>query len=215
MPDTASAAKVIYGNIQHRIISTITRDNEQDADTAALGEFHNREVAEFENEQSATTRKLSKIQRTAAAAGIPIPRNVRNPDRVQEGLDREREIMERLARRQQPGAPAPAADAMPSPLDGAADATAAPGSLVEIDGQKTYMLDSSAAAVANPTPANYWALWKRVETLRPHPDRHALTQKTIGHHPKPQDMTGAELQKMIDVFTAVLRDGRQPAPKAT
>ena len=35
------AAKVIYGAIRHPIISTITRDNEQDPDTAALGEFHN------------------------------------------------------------------------------------------------------------------------------------------------------------------------------
>ena len=108
------AAKVIYGAIRHPIISTITRDNEQDPDTAALGEFHNREVAEFETEQTAATRKLRKVRLTAAAAGIPIPRNIRNPDRVQEGVDREREIMARLAGRGQSSLAAAAADEIPS-----------------------------------------------------------------------------------------------------
>jgi hypothetical protein len=96
------AAKVIYGNIRHPAISTITRDNEQDAATAALGDFDNREVAAFESEQSATTRKLRKIQRTAAVTGIPVPRNIRNPDRVQQDMEEEQKILERYSRRQQP-----------------------------------------------------------------------------------------------------------------
>jgi hypothetical protein len=205
------AAKVIYGGIRHPIISTITRDTEQDADTAALGEFHNRELAEFETERDASTRKLRKIQRTAAAAGIAAPRNVRNPDRVQEGLEREREIMQRLARRGS-AAPALAADEIAGSFDSETDPRPAPGSLVEIDGRKTYILDAAPAAA--PRPAMYWAFWKKVEQLPAHPDRHALTQKAIGHHPKPQDMTPAELQKMIDVFSAVLRDSaKQPAPQ--
>ncbi len=182
------AAKVIYGGIRHPVISTIARDNEQDADSAALGEFQNREMAAFETEQSADTRKLRKIQRTAAAAGIATPRNIRNPDRVQEGLDREREIMERLARKRKPFAPARST-----------------GGLVEIDCQKTYVLDAAAAPAANPTPAKYWALWKQIEQFQPASFRNALTQKAIGHHPKPQDMTPAELQKMIEIFTSILR----------
>jgi len=206
------AAKVIYGKIRHPVISTITRDNEPDAETAALGEFDNREVAAFETEQNATTRKLRKIQRTAAAAGIATPRNVRNPDRVQEGLDREREIMERLKNRQQSSAPAPAAANIRSRLESDMDGPAAPGNLVEIDGRKTYILDDAPAAA--PTPAKYWALWKQIEQRQPGLSRHALTHKAIGHHPKPQDMTAPELQKMIDVFTAVLRDASQPTPQA-
>jgi hypothetical protein len=207
------AAKEIYGNIPHPVISTITRDNEQDRATTDLGDFHNRAVAEFETEQTTATRKLRKVQRTAAGAGIAIPRNIRNPDRVQEGLDRERTIMDRLARRQQTSPAAPAPAAADSPFEGEMDATAAPGSLVEIDGQKTYILD--AAPAAKPTPAKYWALWTQVEKLKPHPDRHALTQKAIGHHPKPQEMSPADLQKMIDVFTAILRDAKQPALQST
>jgi hypothetical protein len=223
------AAKVIYGAIRHPLISTIIRDNEQDPETAALGEFHNRELADFETEQSATTRKLRKVQRTAAAAGIAAPRNIRNPDRVQEGLDREREIMERIACIQQPAAPAscsveplaqagriPALAPAPCSVEPLAqdDSPPAPGSLVIIEGQKTYILDaSSAAGAAASTPAKYWALWKQVERCKPGLSRHALTQKAIGHHPKPQDMTSAELQKMIDVFTAILRDAKQPAPQ--
>jgi hypothetical protein len=91
---------------------------------------------------------------------------------------------------------------------------------METDGQKTYILDSAPAVL--PTPGKYWALWQRVEQCQPGLNRHALTQKAIGDHPKPQDMTGAELQKMIDVFSAILRqsaqsqagadDANQPAP---
>jgi hypothetical protein len=95
------AAKVIYGNIRHPFITTITRDNEQDPAAAELGEFHNRQIEQHETEQAAATRKLRKIQRTAAAAGIAVPQDIRNLEHVQQGLDLQKEVLERIALRQQ------------------------------------------------------------------------------------------------------------------
>ena len=81
------AAITIYGNIHRPSAHTITRDNDVSEETMELGRFVNLEAEQFQEEQSATTRKLRKISRDATALGLSIPRNVRNPDRVQEGID--------------------------------------------------------------------------------------------------------------------------------
>jgi len=52
-----------------------------------------------------------------------------------------------------------------------------------------------------------------VEKVRPGLSRHALTEKALGCHPKPHNMTPAQLVKMTDVFTAIIRDSKQAAIK--
>jgi hypothetical protein len=56
-------------------------------------------------------------------------------------------------------------------------------------------------------------LWAQVEKIKgASPSlRHALTQKNIGCHPLPNQMTPEQLGKMISVFSAVLRDSAKPA----
>lgn len=95
------AAKVIYGNIQHPTVASITRDNDASEPAKELGRFVDQEAEAFQAEQSATTRKLRKIQTTAAAAGIALPGRVKNPDRVLQGLELQAQNMARRAARQQ------------------------------------------------------------------------------------------------------------------
>jgi hypothetical protein len=90
-----------YDEIVHTDLRYIVRDNSINDADRALGRQHNAAVSQHRHAAADATRKLRKIQRTVAAAGVAMPRNIRNPDRVQEGLDREREIMERLARRRE------------------------------------------------------------------------------------------------------------------
>jgi hypothetical protein len=75
---------------------------------------------------------------------------------------------------------------------------------------KTYILQPAPGAKA--TAAVYWALWGKVDKIKPGISRHALTQKALGCHPKPQDMAPAQLAKMIEVFSAIIRDAKAPAP---
>lgn len=95
-------AKAIYGSIQHRVISTITRDDEHDSATKELGEFHNAEVRKYEEEQSSGSRKLGEIQKAAAVGSVTVGADVRNPDRVLTGIEKEKEFRERIARKSQP-----------------------------------------------------------------------------------------------------------------
>lgn len=83
--------------VTQRMIATVQRDANPDSPHTALGEFHNAQVAAHTAEKSERTRKLRKIQTAAAVAGAAFTGPVRNPDRVLEGLDRERAIRERLA----------------------------------------------------------------------------------------------------------------------
>ncbi|HEX3988393.1 MAG TPA: hypothetical protein VHZ30_03110 [Verrucomicrobiae bacterium] len=71
---------------------------------------------------------------------------------------------------------------------------------------KVYILDPSPGA--KPSASLYWALWAKVEKIKPGVGRHALTQKIIGCHPKPQEMTPDQLSKMIGVFSAIIRDAK-------
>lgn len=94
------AAKAIYGNIPDPVISTITRDNEQPKESLELGRFHNEQEKLVKAEQTIKTRKLRELQTNCVSRGIPIPQWVKNPDRVLEGIRREQEIRERIARKQ-------------------------------------------------------------------------------------------------------------------
>jgi len=100
------AAKTIYGNIQHPTIASIARDASASEPAKELGRFVNQEAETFQAEQSATTRKLRKIQLTAAAAGIAIPGRIKNPERVMQGLELEAKARARRANRAEASAKA-------------------------------------------------------------------------------------------------------------
>ena len=94
-----------YDNIPHAERSSIVREDSVAPIDRELGEQHNAAVAEYREAQSATTRKLRKISRDATALGLSIPRNVRNPDRVQKGTDLIADGLARLERREQQSGP--------------------------------------------------------------------------------------------------------------
>jgi hypothetical protein len=75
------------------------------------------------------------------------------------------------------------------------------------NGKKTYVLNSPPQQ--KPTLGEYWKLWKVVETTRPGINRHALTSKALGCHPKVTEMSEAQLAKMISVFSAIVRDSKK------
>jgi hypothetical protein len=75
--------------------------------------------------------------------------------------------------------------------------------------KKNYILNSPPSAA--PSIKAYFALWARVEkATKCDPNfRHALTQKHLGGHPRPRDMTPEQLAKMMAVFSAILRDAKK------
>jgi hypothetical protein len=76
------------------------------------------------------------------------------------------------------------------------------------DGSKTFQIEPTSSPKQN--VGQYWALWNQITKRKPTADAHglrfALTRKALGRIVKPQEMTAAELAKMIHVFTSVLRD---------
>jgi hypothetical protein len=74
-----------------------------------------------------------------------------------------------------------------------------------ITGKKEYALKTAPPPV---TTGQFWALWKKAETIKPGINRHALTQKALGYHPKVNEMSQAELAKMVSVFSAIIRDSK-------
>jgi len=185
------AARAIYGAIPHKIIATITRDDSVSEADAALGRFHNAETEQFQRDSAATTRKLRKLQ--IALAGRPLlgDPNIRNPERRLQGYEMEDAFWTEQAESTAQDIPAPAADSSQA-------------------GQKIYTLHAPAAPTpAGPSVGQYWRLWAKVEQIKPGISRHALTQKAIGCHPMPKDMTPAQLAKMCAVFSAVLRDSQK------
>jgi len=183
------AARVIYGAIPHQVIATVTRDDSVSEADAALGRFYNAETEQFKQESAATTRTLRKIQIAAAGHSLPVGANIRNAGRVLQGIK-----IEQAWRAEQAGA-------------GAQDISAPSGAGAP-PSQKSYTLHTPAPP---PTVQDYWRLWVRIEKIKPGLSRHALTQKAIGSHPKPQEMTPAQLAKMCDLFTAIIRDSKKAA----
>lgn len=86
-----------YDSIPHAERLSIVRDNVISESDRQLGEQHNAAVQEHRE----TSRKLRKINRDAAALGLPVNHHVRNPDRVRKGIDLTTSALERLERRQQ------------------------------------------------------------------------------------------------------------------
>ncbi|HZM06322.1 MAG TPA: hypothetical protein VFC44_25255, partial [Candidatus Saccharimonadales bacterium] len=177
------AAKTIYGNIRHNTRATIVRDTSATEETKELGRFHNAETEKYQIEQTATNRTLRKIQTAAAAAGIAVPAHIRHPDIFLQGVEGEIAIRREMERE-------------------------ASSAGEDANGKKEYILTEPPAA-AQPTPKLYFSLWAQIEKQKPGATqalRHALTQKTLGGHPKVHQMTPEQLGKMIRVFSAILRD---------
>jgi len=98
-------AKAIFSGLKHEVVSTITRDSEQDAQSKELGRFHNQEMVQAKAESTARERKLRKLQLMAAADGIELPTHVRNPDDTLEAMRHRKLYLEAaLAQEKQGGA---------------------------------------------------------------------------------------------------------------
>jgi hypothetical protein len=181
-------AKLRYDAIKHPERKSITRDDILDENEMSLGRHIRQGTARFEAEKLEHSRQLRRLDTAAEEAGISLPENVRNPERVRQGIALWNESNAEIALEK----------------DGAA-----PPKTV-----KNYFLHG-AAPTAKPTNGLYWALWAKVEKAKPGLNRHGLTRKTLGAagsiNPNVKDMTEAQLAKMIEVFSAILRDAAVPA----
>jgi hypothetical protein len=177
-------AREIYGSIKHPRAAAITRDTASTGAAAALGEFHNEATASHRAEQAAETRTRRKLQ--AAAAGRVLPGHL-PPSRLLAACE-----LENTYRQDHAAIPAP-------------EPAARPG---HAPGRKNYVLKVAPDA---PTTAQYWSLWAQVEKADAGANRHALTQKILGSHPQANQMSPADLSKMISCFAAILRDANQAA----
>jgi hypothetical protein len=178
-------AKLRFDQINHPARRSIVNDDVVDDDAKALGARIRLDTEQHEAEQNNRQKQLGRLARASEAAGIPMRLDVRNPQRVLEAIQGEKELREDMALESTAlGAPA----------------------------QKSYVLKPRPGAV--PSAGLYWRLWAQIKKARPGtPEnlRHALTQKTLHCHPLPNQMTPEQLGKMIDVFTAMLRDATKAA----
>ena len=92
-----ASAKALYGEVRHDLAFTVTRDADHDDATKELGRFHNAEVRAHTAQKSERAGKLRKIQTAAATSGTVVSGNIRNPDRVLQGMELERAARARLA----------------------------------------------------------------------------------------------------------------------
>jgi hypothetical protein len=176
------AARVIYGNIQHQERKFIQRDDAVSEEIKNFGRFHDEEHKRFKEDQSAHKRKYARAIRAAEDAGIQLPENPRHLD---------------------------------SFIEGAKLLTQRPASM-DCESSEVPAPEISFSAPESPAPAQpfgprpsaglYWNLWNKVAKVCPEINRHALTQKALGSHPPVNQMSPEQLAKMIDVFSAVLRE---------
>jgi len=177
--------------INHPVRNSISRDDIIDSDAKALGEHIRRETKQYEHEQSAEKRQFARLTRGAQASGFRLPDNVLNPDRVLEGIQLWNQSAAEIENQAASGN-----DHVPAPS--IADAIKA---------------GEAVSGRPRPTPGVYWRLWSKVEKTGCNPNlRHDLTQKHLGCHPNINEMSEAQLAKMIDVFSAILRDTQAAIP---
>ena len=96
-------AKAIFGELEHEVVSTITRDNEQPESEKALGRFHNAEMAKAKVQDSQRARKMRKLQVRAATAGIEFAGTVRDPDDALQAIERREHFLQALLKEEQQG----------------------------------------------------------------------------------------------------------------
>ena len=71
-----------------------------------------------------------------------------------------------------------------------------------LDTAKTYTLNESQS-LGRAEIGRYWSAWKRAGIAQPGLNRHALTQRILGHNHKPQDFTRDEWRKMITALEKI------------
>jgi hypothetical protein len=179
--------------IRHRVRRSIVNDDLLDDDARALGAHIRQATEDHRAEQAATTRKISRAIRAAEEIGLTPPDSIRHPDRFARGIELWKE----------------------SQVESTAEFMAAPCRTTQPE--KSYVLDQAPdQRGAKPSANLYWALWAKVEKAKPGLSRHAITRNALalagGPNPSPKDMTEAQLAKMIEVFSAILRDAKQPCP---
>jgi hypothetical protein len=149
-----------------------------------------------EREKIETNRdEIKSVKRFAADAGIQLPDTIGNPRQVREGIE-----LRAQWEKEQAGSRAGY---------GTGAAPALENSETPALGKKVYILN--APSQPKHTPQLYFTLWAKIEKTSPGLNRHALTQKHLGCHPKPNEMTPDQLAKMIDVFNAILRESSAAA----
>ena len=104
------ATKQLYGTIRHPIISTITRDTEQDASSLELGRFHNEEIARHRSKTEFDANREKRIRKEGAELGCPLPDELTDLDSAEEGIQLMREVMAERREKGLLGAPAAGAE---------------------------------------------------------------------------------------------------------
>ena len=96
-----AAARVIFGELRHEVVSTVTRDNEHSEESRELGRFHNEQMDKAQAEKSERGRKIGQLQRELASEGIRLDGPVRDVDEALDAVEKRRMYLARLEAREQ------------------------------------------------------------------------------------------------------------------
>ncbi|MGO9203117.1 MAG: hypothetical protein ACLQM8_21565 [Limisphaerales bacterium] len=97
-------AKGIFGELQHEVVCTITRDKEHSEDSRNLGRFHNEETERAQAEKSEQGRKMRRLQLELAAQGIQPSGPVRDVDEALDAANKRKLYLARLEAKEKHGA---------------------------------------------------------------------------------------------------------------
>lgn len=93
--------KVLFDNLPHPFRFTIAKDSAHSLEVRKFGEDYNGKIEASKAQDTEHARKLSKLQRKAAAAGIRISSTVRNPDDALEAIERRDYFLQKMRESEQ------------------------------------------------------------------------------------------------------------------
>jgi hypothetical protein len=148
-----------------------------------------KQTTELDTKRREEQTSKNRAQRKAREQGISTAALVSDPERANRSI----ELLERARRKEE--------KREDEIEDGNTTAAPAPA--------KTYILKSAPVADVATLRRKIKAAWNRVEKSGATVNRHALTQKILGHHHSWNEFTAEECDRMLKVFTAIARDAKK------
>jgi hypothetical protein len=93
--------KVLFDSLPHPFRFTVARDSAHSLEVRKFGEDYNGKLEASKAQDTERARKLSKLQRKAAAAGIRVSSTVRNPDDALEAIERRDYFLQKMRESEQ------------------------------------------------------------------------------------------------------------------
>ncbi|HMJ88989.1 MAG TPA: hypothetical protein VK530_04200 [Candidatus Acidoferrum sp.] len=171
------------------------RDVVVDAPAIELAEQMRDQTAALEAKQSCERKSRNHVARVQQS-GRAIGRNLTPEVAARPGLEKDIHALREFLSEQPDDSMAIDAD----------DFTATTG-------KKIYVLNAplASAVTVETLRKQFFAVWKRVTESKPGLNRYAITAKHLGSAVAVPDMTVEQLQKMLSVFSAILREAKNGA----